>query len=161
MNHSNSNRDPVYHSEKSLSRHQTIGLALFALFLIAILVLYGPYTILTMVYARHLENAPPEIRNLSGPAVMGLWGITCVSAWLFMLIMKAYFTKSEATIENLAGWSMIMTILFACCFLGFLYVSIRYDIRVISAAGGMFVMGLSQTLIAWLLSKASTQAGKC
>ena len=91
---------------------------------------------------------------------MGLWGITCVSAWLFLLTGKAYFTKSKATIENLAGWSMIMTIMFALCFLGFLYVSIRYDIRVISFAGVMFVTGFYQALIAWLLSKQSTQADK-
>ncbi len=144
-------------SEKSmLSRRQTIGLSLFALSLTTLFGLYGPYTILTLAHGKNLEDAPPEIRNLSGPAVMGLWGITGASFWLLLQTGIAYFFRSKSAIEDLAVWSTVMTVLSAVCFLVSLYAAIRHDFRMVLMAGIMLVIGLYHALIVWLLSNEDT-----
>lgn len=151
---------PIDNSEHStkpiLSRRQTIGLALFALSLTTLLALYGPYTILILAHGKNLEAAPPEIRNLSGPGVMGGWGITGASFWLLLLTGKAYFFRSKSAMENLAVWSTVMTVLTALSFLTLLYGAIRHDFRMVLGAGIMLVIGLYQALIVWLLSNEET-----
>ena len=156
MNDSSLSTDKKHSAEPMLSRRQTIGLALFALSLTTLFALYGPYTILILAYGNHLEDAPPEFRNLSGPGVMGIWGITGVAFWLLLLTGKAYFFRSKSAIENLAVWSTVMTVLSALSFLTLLYGAIRHDIRLVLGAGVMLVIGLYQALIVWLLSIEDT-----
>lgn len=156
MNHT----PPIDNSELSakpmLSRRQTIGLALFALSLTTLFGLYGPYAILTLAHGKNLEDAPSEIRNLSGPAVMGLWGVTGASIWLLLQTGIAYFFRSKSTIEDLAVWSTVMTVLSAVCFLVSLYAAIRHDFRMVLMARIMLVIGLYHGLIVWLLSNEDT-----
>lgn len=156
MNDLDSTTNRKLSAKPMLSRRQTIGLSLFALSLTTLFGLYGPYAILTLAHGKNLEDAPPEIRNLSGPAVMGLWGITGASIWLLQLTGKAYFFKSKSAIEDLAVWSTVMTVLSAVCFLVSLYAAIRHDFRMVLMAGIMLVIGLYHALIVWLLSNEDT-----
>ncbi|WP_417386749.1 hypothetical protein [Gimesia sp.] len=160
MKHSESNIDIDHTVKPKLSRQQIIGLALFALSLTTILALYGPYAILTMVYSSPLEDAPSEIRNLSGPAVMGLWGITGTSIWLLLLIAKAYYFKTKSTIESLAAWALLMTVPFGLMFLLFFYLSISINAK----ASPLAAVGLAGTLyhlyIFRLISRRTSQTEK-
>ncbi|QDT30736.1 hypothetical protein [Gimesia panareensis] len=152
MNHSTPKTDSDHSPEQTLSRQQIIGLALFAFSQAAVFVIYVPYTALTIGYLGNAGVAPPEIRSLSGPGVMGLWGVTGASAWLLLLIGKAYSTQSKATIENLANWSILIIVLSTLSFLSSLYAAIRYDISMVLMAGIILVIGLYQALILWLLT---------
>lgn len=130
------------------SRKRMLGLALFSLSQIVLLWLFAPYAF----SISSPTNLPPEMKGISGPALMALWGITGGAIWLLVLVVFAFLFKLSSTIESLADWATILMVLSIFFCLGFFYIAIHGEFLSLILAIVMLFSVFYHGIISWLLS---------
>lgn len=140
--------DQIESVTPTCKRKQLLGLALFSLPQILLLWMFAPYTF-SISSTTHL---PPEVKGISGPALMAVWGITGGSFWLLVLVAFAFLFKRSSTIESLANWATVLMILSIFFCLGFFYIAIHGEFLALILAIVMLVSVIYHRIVVLLLS---------
>jgi len=137
----------------NISRKRILGLALFSLSQAVFLWIFAPYAF----SISSPTNLPPEMKGISGPALMFVWGITGGSFLLLVSVVFAFLFKRSSTFESLALWAKILmgfSIYFCICYL---YMAIHDIYWGLIFAVVMLVSAIYHRTIVWLLSDSCTK----